>query len=149
MAYSGRFIPKNLQKYKGNWQKITYRSNWEKALMGWLDANPAVVRWNSEEVVIPYFSNADGKKRRYFMDFWVRFDTGQEFFFEVKPAKETKPPVRPSKMTSGAKKRFINEHYTWCVNVDKWTAAQKLAEKHNVHFRLLTEVGLRKLGLKI
>ncbi|WP_370656660.1 TnsA endonuclease N-terminal domain-containing protein, partial [Klebsiella pneumoniae] len=64
-------------------------------MMRWLDNHPDVVKWNSEEVVIPYFCNADGKKRRYFMDFWARFKDGQEFLFEVKPAKETKPPVRP------------------------------------------------------
>lgn len=148
MAYSGKFVPKNLDKYKGNWQKITYRSTWEQYMMRWLDNHPDVVKWNSEEVVIPYFCNADGKKRRYFMDFWARFKDGQEFLFEVKPAKETKPPVRPAQMTTAAKKRFMNEYYTWSVNSDKWKAALALAEKHNIKFRLITEHSLKKLGWK-
>lgn len=116
--------------------------------MRWLDNNPEVVRWNSEEVIIPYFSNADGKKRRYYMDFWAKFKTGQEFFFEVKPSKETKEPVKPSQLTAAAKKRYMNEYYTFSVNTDKWKAALAVAEKHNVTFRLITEHALKKLGWK-
>lgn len=146
MAYSGGFLPKNLDKYRGDVRKIKYRSSWEKFFMGWLDANPEVVKWNSEEVVIPYFCNAEGKKRRYFMDFWFRDSSGKEFFVEVKPKKETHEPAKPSKLTTAAKKRYVNEVYTWSVNSDKWKAAQKVAEKNNINFRLLTEDGLRKLG---
>ena len=116
--------------------------------MKWLDANPEIVKWNSEEVVIPYFCNADGKKRRYFMDFWFRDVNGQEFFVEVKPKKETQPPPKPAKLTTAAKKRYIDEIYTWSVNQDKWSAAQKVAEKNNIKFRLLTEDGLKRLGWK-
>lgn len=148
MAYSGRYVPTNLQKYKGDFRKIQYRSSWEQFMMRWLDNHPNVVRWNSEEVVIPYFSNADGKKRRYFVDFWVKFDTGQEFFFEVKPKKETQPPVKPSKLTTAAKKRFIDDVYKWSVNNDKWAAAKKAADKNNIMFRLITEDSLKKLGWK-
>lgn len=148
MAYSGSFMPTNLEKYKGNFRKIKYRSTWEQYMMRWLDTNPQVVKWNSEEVVIPYFSNADGKKRRYFMDFWAKFDTGQEFFFEVKPAKETRPPVKPARLTTAAKRRYLDEIYTWQVNTDKWTAAQNVAVKMNINFRLITEHALKKLGWK-
>ncbi|AIX12137.1 head closure [Citrobacter phage Moon] len=148
MAYSGRFTPVNHQKYRGDIRKITYRSSWESWFMKWLDTNPQVVKWNSEEVVIPYFSNADGKKRRYFMDFWVKFDTGQEFFFEIKPKKETMPPPKPAKLTTAAKKRYIDSLYTFSVNSDKWKAALAVAEKNNINFRLITEDGLKRLGWK-
>ncbi|BEH88721.1 hypothetical protein [Klebsiella phage phiKp_22] len=117
-------------------------------MMRWLDNHPDVVQWNSEEVVIPYFSNADGKKRRYFMDFWAKFSNGQQFFFEVKPKKETRPPVKPTKLTTSAKKRYIDEIYTWSVNVDKWKAAQATANKMGIEFRLITEDSLKKLGWK-
>lgn len=146
MAYSGSFLPSNLQKYKGNFRKIKYRSSWELWFMKWLDRNPSVVKWNSEEAVIPYFCNAEGKKRRYFMDFWVQFEDGRQFFIEIKPKKETVPPVRPTKFTVAAKKRFINEMYTYSVNTDKWTAAMKLSESLGIQFRLVTEVSLRALG---
>ncbi|ASD52061.1 head closure [Pseudomonas phage PspYZU05] len=148
MAYSGGFMPTNHQKYKGDLRKIKYRSSWEHWLMKWCDTNPLVVKWNSEEVVIPYFSNADGKKRRYFMDFYVKFENGQEFFFEVKPAKETVPPPKPVKLTTHAKKRYINELYTYSVNQDKWKAAFKVAEQNNIKFRIITENSLKALGWK-
>lgn len=148
MAYSGKFMPRHHEKYRGDIRKITYRSSWESWFMKWLDNNPEVVKWNSEEVVIPYFSEADGKKRRYFMDFWFRTKDGKEFFIEVKPKKETQPPPKPVKLTTSAKKKYIDDIYTWTVNQCKWKAAQKVAEKNNIQFRLLTEDGLKKLGWK-
>ncbi|ARW57577.1 head completion protein [Serratia phage X20] len=146
MAYSGRFMPNKLEKYKGDPRKITYRSSWEHFFMKWLDNNNEVVQWNSEEVVIPYFCNAEGKKRRYFMDFWFKTQDGKQFFIEVKPKKETMAPPKPSKLTTAAKKRYINEVYTWSVNQDKWKAAQATANKMGIIFRVLTEDGLKKLG---
>lgn len=148
MAYRGKFVPSNKDKYKGDWSNITYRSSWEKWYMEWLDKNHKVVKWNSESVVIPYFSNADGKKRRYFMDFWLRLDDGREFFIEVKPKKETMPPVKPVHLTTHKKKQFMNELYTYSVNQDKWKAASALANKMNIQFKVLTEEGLRSLGFK-
>lgn len=142
-------MPTNKSKYKGDYNKITYRSNWEKFYFGWLDKNPSVVSWSSEETVIPYFSNADGKKRRYFMDVWFKIDSGQEFFIEIKPKKETIPPKPPAQMTTGAKRRYMNEIYTYTVNSDKWRAAKKVADQRGIKFRILTEDGLRKLGYKI
>ena len=145
-TYKGKFMPENREKYKGSIDKITYRSSWELFIMKWCDRNTHVVKWNSEEVVIPYFCNAEGKRRRYFMDFWVRFDNGQEFLFEVKPHKETQPPVKPSRMTLKAKERFMRELYTYSVNTDKWKAAQKVCEKHhNMHFRVITEHTLKSV----
>lgn len=148
MAYSGKFVPTNKEKYKGDWKKITYRSSWEQYFMRWLDNHPNVVQWNSEEVVIPYFCNAEGKKRRYFMDFWAKFDDGKQFFFEVKPFKETQPPKQPANITVASKKRFMNEVYTYSVNMDKWKAAQATANKMGINFRLITENSLKKLGWK-
>lgn len=148
MAYSGKYQVQNIEKYKGDPRKITYRSNWEKFFMGYLDKNPSIKQWGSETVVIPYFSNADGKKRRYFMDFWFVTTEGQQFFIEVKPKKETVPPKAPAQMTTAAKKRFINEAYVFAVNQDKWKAASATADKMGITFRILTEDGLRKLGYK-
>lgn len=140
MAYKGKFTPENKEKYKGNWRKITYRSLWEKHIMKWCDRNPMVKAWSSEEVVIPYVSKADkGKRRRYFMDFYVEMANGKKFLFEVKPQKETKPPKIPSRLTTKAKERFMKEDYTWKVNNDKWEAAQKLCKKRDWIFKIVSE----------
>lgn len=149
MAYSGKYVVKNKHKYKGHVDKVTYRSSWEKWYFSWLDSNDIIKYWNSEEVVISYFSNADGRKRRYFMDIWFKTVEGQEFLIEIKPKKETVRPQPPSKLTLGAKKRFEQEVYTYVVNQDKWKAATIFAEKKGMIFRVLTEDGLRKLGMKI
>ena len=90
-TYKGSFVPENIQKYKGDPRKITYRSSWERYVMKWLDKNPHVKRWNSECIVIPYFCNADGKRRRYYMDFYVEMENGTTYLWEVKPLKETMP----------------------------------------------------------
>lgn len=150
MAYSGKFSPKNKNKYKGNLNNIEYRSSWELTFFRWCDNNPKVVRWNSEEVIIPYFSKADNKHRRYFMDIWMKLSDGREFIFEIKPEKETKPPTKPKRMTEKAKKRLLKEAYTFQVNQDKWEAALKFSKQKGWTFKVLTETSLRKLiGLKV
>ena len=146
MSYKGKWMPKNIGKYKGDPRKITYRSNWEKFMFGWMDNNPDIVKWGSETAIIPYFSEADGKRRKYYMDIWCKYENGQEFFFEIKPEKETKPPIPPVRATAAAKKRYINEVYTWSVNQSKWRAAKELSEKMGITFRLITEPALKKLG---
>ena len=72
MSYSGRYIPSNIKKYKGNPTTIYYRSLWERKFMVYCDKNPRVLEWGSEELIIPYFLPTDGKYHRYFPDFYVK-----------------------------------------------------------------------------
>lgn len=144
-TYKGSFMPQNLQKYKGDPRKITYRSSWEKYIMNWLDKNQFVKKWNSECVVIPYFSNADGKRRRYFMDFYVEMVDGTTYLWEVKPMKETIPPPKPANNNVHNKKKFIDAIYTYAVNVDKWKAANAACKKQGWHFKIITEDSLKKV----
>lgn len=147
-SYKGKYVPQNKEKYRGRWDKITYRSSWELFLMKKFDIDTNVKWWNSEEAVIPYFSNADGKKRRYFMDFMVEYTNGDVYLFEVKPDKETRPPVKPVRMTTKAKQRFMNEYYTYSVNIDKWKAACELSQKKGWKFKIITENTLKSFGWK-
>ena len=98
MAYSGRFKPSNPQKYIGDHNNIIYRSSWECRVMNWLDKNPEIVSWGSEELVIPYKSPVDGKYHRYFPDFIVKVRTKdgniKTMMVEVKPEKQSRPPER-------------------------------------------------------
>ena len=68
MAYSGRYIVKNKKKYKGDFDKVVYRSLWEKHVFKWCDDNPKVKEWSSEEIVVPYYYEVDKKYHRYFVD---------------------------------------------------------------------------------
>ena len=72
MSYKGRFKPKNISKYKGDPTKVIYRSLWELRFMRWCDQRDSVLKWASEEVIIPYRSPIDGRRHRYFPDFWVK-----------------------------------------------------------------------------
>ncbi|AAQ17857.1 gp4 head completion protein [Aeromonas phage Aeh1] len=147
-TYKGKFVPENKEKYRGDASKITYRSSWELFIMKMLDRNPEVKWWNSEETVIPYFSEADGKKRRYFMDMTVCWKNGSISLWEVKPRKETMPPQMPNRNTAAAKKRFAQEVYTWGVNTSKWKAAIKVCEQKGWRFNIITEDTLKRMGFK-
>ena len=144
-SYSGKFIPKNPQKYKGDFTNITYRSTWERRVMVWLDERSDVLCWNSEEVIIPYKSPVDGKYHRYFVDFYVQVkrkdDTIQTLLIEVKPHKQTIEPVKKSRVT----KQYITEVVTYGVNQAKWAAANEFCKDRGWVFKVLTEYDL---GLK-
>ena len=68
----GKYIPRNPNKYKGDPRNIIYRSSWEHKFMLWCDQqNSSVQEWGSEEIVIPYVSPVDGKRHKYYPDFYV------------------------------------------------------------------------------
>jgi hypothetical protein len=139
MAYSGQFKPSNPQKYVGDYKNIIYRSSWEARVMNWLDKNPSIVSWASEEVVIPYVSPVDGRWHRYFPDFVVKVKdkngTLKTLMLEVKPKKQTQEPVPQRRVT----KRYITEVTTWGVNQAKWKAATEYCLDRNWEFKLITE----------
>ena len=135
MAYSGRFTPRNPNKYVGDHNNIVYRSSWEVKVMDWLDRNPDVISWQSEELIIPYVSPADSRWHRYFPDFVVKVRTkeGQlkTMVLEVKPDKQTKPPEVKKRIT----KQYISEVTTWGVNQAKWKAAQEFCADRGWEFK--------------
>jgi hypothetical protein len=145
MAYQGYFKPINPQKYKGNPSNIIYRSGWELKLMAYLDKHPDVIQWSSEEIVIPYRSPIDGRVHRYFPDFYVKkknIDGSIETsLIEVKPAAQTKPPVKKTKLT----RQYINEVTTWGINEAKWKAAKEYCDDRKWSFLIFTE---KELNIK-
>lgn len=145
MAYSGKFPPKNTEKYAGDPTKIVYRSLWERQTFRWCDENPDILSWNSEEVVIPYRCKTDRKMHRYFVDLYVRFRDHREYIIEIKPKIQTQPPKQPKRKS----KRFITEVMAYAKNTSKWDAAQAYAEDRGWTFQIWTEETLRGLGIKI
>lgn len=145
MAYSGRFLPKNPQKYRGNPANIIYRSTWECRVMNWLDQNESIVEWGSEEIVIPYRSPVDNKIHRYFPDFYVKVkqkdDIIKVMILEIKPEKQTRPPQKGKRVT----KKYITEVVTWGINESKWKAATEFCLDRGWQFKVLTE---KDLGIK-
>jgi hypothetical protein len=147
--HQGKFKVRYPSKYLGDFNNIYYRSSWELALMVWCDTNPAVVRWSSEEVVIPYFCPTDNSWHRYFVDFYINFKNGESYFVELKPEKYTIPPEAPKSKNGQAKKRHINEVFTYVKNQAKWEAAKAFAESKNAQFQVWTEKTLKGLGIKL
>ena len=96
--HQGKFKPKNPEKYAGKTQDIYYRSGWELKFMKWADLNPAVLKWNSECVIIPYISPVDNRQHRYFVDFAILIEkpdgTRHRYLIEIKPHAQTLPPKR-------------------------------------------------------
>ncbi len=142
----GRFHPQNPEKYKGDVQNIIYRSSWELKFMQWCDRNPNVIEYASEEFCIPYLSPIDGRVHRYFPDFImkVKEQSGQvkNYIIEIKPKKQTVPPVQTSKKRN---RTFINEVKTYAVNEAKWKAAEEWCKDRLLKFMIITE---DQLGIK-
>jgi hypothetical protein len=140
----GFFKPLNPKKYIGDPTNIVFRSGWEKRVMEWLDTNTNVIRWGSEEVIIPYVSPIDNKVHRYYTDFYVeavgRDGETRKMLLEVKPKAQTQEPKKPQRTT----KRYITEVMTYGVNQAKWKAAEDFCRNRGWEFRLITETELFK-----
>jgi hypothetical protein len=95
---------------------------------------PNIVKWSSEEVVIPYLYEVDRKYHRYFMDLKLSTKQGKTFLVEIKPDGQTRPP-------KGARrtKRYLTESLTYIKNVNKWEAAEEYAKDRGWEFVIWTE----------
>lgn len=145
-SHKGFYTPQNPLKYRGNTSEIVYRSSWEAGFMYWLDVNDKVKSWSSEQVVVPYISPADNQVHRYIVDFMVETDKGV-FLIEIKPQKETLPPVPHGR--GRTKDRFGELQMLYEVNTAKWKAAEEYAKANGYKFFVYDEVTLRQLGVPL
>ena len=145
MYHKRRYIPQNPDKYAGDPTNIIMRSSWETKFAAWCDRSPSVVKWLSEETVIPYVCPTDNRVHRYFVDFKVtiRDKNGriQTYLIEIKPEAQTRPPEPQKKVT----KRYLTEVMTWGKNEAKWKAADNYAKDRGWKFMVFTE---KHLGIK-
>lgn len=139
--HQGQFIPKNPKKYVGDVTNIIFRSGWERKAMIFFDENPSILKWGSEEVVVPYVSPVDGRPHRYYPDFIIKIKTRdgleQNIMVEIKPASQCEPP-KQKKQT----KRMITETQTYMVNQAKWQAAESFCNRNGLKFQVITEYDL-------
>lgn len=144
MSYKGKFRPKNHKKYLGDFREVIYRSSWELKFMQYCDTNKSIVKWSSEEIVIPYRSPVDNRVHRYFPDFYVKYrdvkGNYQEKVIEIKPAKQVKEPKVQKRRT----KRYVSEVFTYATNKAKWEAAEDFCKDRRWQFQILTE---KELGV--
>lgn len=142
MFHKRLFVPTNPEKYAGDVTNIIMRSSWETRFANWCDKNPSIVRWSSEETVIPYLCPTDNKVHRYFIDFKIKVKQkdGSEkvFLIEIKPLKQTQPPEFPGRRT----KKYLTESFYFIKNQAKWKAASEYAKDRNWEFKIITEMEL-------
>ena len=141
----GKYKVKNKEKYVADLQECEYRSTWELRYMKYLDNNPSVVEWGSENIVIPYYNPVEKRTRRYFVDFYAKVltKTGQykKFIIEIKPQSQCNPPKKPKRVSSN----YRNALKAYVRNQSKWKAARTWAEKRDWEFIVITE---KELGIK-
>ena len=139
MAYSGKYRPTNIEKYRGDHLNIIYRSLWERKFMKYCDRNPNILEWGSEEVIIPYRSPLDNRIHRYFPDFYIRVreNTGEikKYIIEVKPKKQC---IEPKKQRTRSKS-YVREVVEYAKNQAKWKAARNYCADRRLTFKILTE----------
>tara|TARA_B100000427_G_scaffold45881_1_gene34002 strand:- start:6662 stop:7096 length:435 start_codon:yes stop_codon:yes gene_type:complete len=144
MSYKGKFRPSKPKKYKGDPTNIVYRSLWELKFMRYCDSNTNIVKWSSEEIVIPYKSPIDNRFHRYFPDFYLKYkdNTGKmiEKVVEIKPAKQVQEPKVQKRKT----KKYVTEVVTYAKNQAKWIAAEEFCKDRKWQFQILTE---KELGV--
>ena len=146
MYHKRKFTPLHPEKYTGDPTNIIMRSSWETKFAIWCDTNPAILKWNSEETIVPYVCPTDNRWHRYFIDFRIQLrdksGTLKTYLVEIKPDKQTRPPEVPSRKT----KRFLIEAATYMKNEAKWKAATQFAKDRGWEFIILTEyhLGLNK-----
>jgi hypothetical protein len=129
----GKFTLTQPAKYVGT--KIpTYRSSWEWSFMKFCDTNPAVQKWASEAVQIPYRDPLTGKYTIYVPDFFIvyvdRLGKKHAELIEVKPASQTI-------LEKVGKSQYNQQQYV--KNMAKWEAATAWCKQQGVRFRIVTE----------
>lgn len=138
--------PTNPNKYIGK-KPIISRSSWETRLFSFLDKNPSVIFWNSEDVIVKYKSPVDGRLHNYHVDIVakIRNRIGEEkiYAIEIKPASQMVPPRQTAKKQQRV---FLEETETFLINQAKWEAATEFFNSRGVTFLVLNEydIGIAK-----
>jgi hypothetical protein len=136
----GVFKPTNRNKFIGT--EAIYRSGLELKFMRFCDTNDNVLKWGSENIVIPYFYPLDKKYHRYYVDNFVVIREGdiiKRYLVEIKPSKQTLPPNTKYKK----KEHLLYEQTQYIKNQSKWQAAKEYCKNKNIEFIIITEKDLK------
>lgn len=140
----GKYEVVNVEKYKADPAKCSYRSSYELHTWEWADRTPTVLEWAVETIVVPYFDPVKNKNRRYIVDLWLKFkDRNGDIHTEIVEIKPMNQVIQPKK---GGKKEstFLTENLTYVTNMAKWSAAKEYARLRGWNFRIITEESIFK-----
>lgn len=139
---SGKYQIQNPEKYVGN-KLPTYRSSWEYTFMRTCDTHPAIQKWASEAISIPYRCPLTGKQTVYIPDFFIQYiDRDGRINTELV---EVKPRNQTMKEHVGRNK---NNQIEYARNMAKWQAATLWCKKQGIKFRVINEQDLFSLTPK-
>ena len=128
-----KYTIKNPEKYVGTKQPI-YRSSWEFSFMNFCDTNPAIQKWASEAINIPYKDPLTGRNTIYVPDFFIQYlDKNNRLnveLIEIKPASQTL-------LERVGKNKYNQAQYV--KNQAKWQAASIWCRQQGIKFRVLNE----------
>lgn len=129
----GKFNLKNPEKYIGVGTP-RYRSSWEFSVMTMCDTNPAIQKWASESIKIPYRDPLTGKQTIYVPDFFVNYvdknSKQHAELWEIKPASQAF--IENVGRSKTNQMQFVK-------NQAKWEAARAWCRQHGVAFRIISE----------
>ena len=138
----GTFHPQNPQKYKGDLNKIYFRSGWELKFYQMCDTRPEIIEYAVECVKVPYISPIDHRAHEYFIDVYLemRLSDGktQKWLIEIKPEKYTKIPKEPKKKTAKSMKNYKNHVATSLVNIEKFKSAKYYSKQMGAIFGVVS-----------
>lgn len=136
---SGKYQVQNPDKYVGNRQP-TYRSSWEFTFMRTCDTHPAIQKWASEAISIPYRCPVTGKQTVYIPDFFIQYvDKDGKVHTELVEVKPKNQTVRE------AVGRNKNNQIEYIRNMSKWQAATAWCKKQGIKFRVINESDIYSL----
>jgi hypothetical protein len=139
---SGKYEVQNPEKYVGN-RRPTYRSSWEFTFMKTCDTHPAIQKWASEAISIPYRCPLTGKQTVYIPDFFIQYvDKDGKIHTELI---EVKPRSQTVKEAVGKSR---NNQIEYVRNQVKWQAANAWCRKQGIKFRVVNEQDIFHIGPK-
>jgi len=154
----GTYIPEHRDKWHfPNGNPPTYRSNWERRAMVWMDNSPSVLKASSEPFAIEYkdLSSEEQPIRRYYPDFYilVKDTTGKltKYIIEIKPKNQCPKynpdgslslPPKPKKKSTKSMNNWNTMAKTIIMNHCKWTAAMAWCKRNGHVFKVITEDSL-------
>jgi hypothetical protein len=146
----GIYKPLNKKKCL-NTTPVIFRSFLEARLFKILDTHENVIKWSSEQTVIPYVHPIKTKQNnkttlaRYFVDIYVEMNIdgiNKKYLLEIKPHGQT---LKPTPSNRKKPSTIIYENAMYAINQAKWDAAKKYAHKKGMEFLVITENNINLL----
>lgn len=143
---SGKFIPRNPEKYIGDIYNIIYRSSWEGRFCQYCDQNLNILKWSSEPVEIKFWNPIDKNEHSYFPDYYIKVQkidgTTEDWIIEIKPSAQyqlEKKPVLSGRLTEKRIRSHNDQMQVWIINRAKFDAATRFAKHNGYRFGAIDE----------